>query len=276
MSGSLESVRWNARVHRLDLSWDSHPKAFWGNGVRTRVNSKWKMPSTGRIFLRGGSNPRPCIKQDSEPSTLPTSYSGHLVSLTKSPGNPIHDQRPCLATVLLITFRPDTVCAGMFSGSSHTSDLKIGTSVATLPGAWCYRLSAGTGWPGVSILRLGGKDSLICNFYLSIQAREWLVRCHNTLAGWDSLICNFYLGMAARAIVWADPSLRYTSMLLVRRATNKQQQSTLSIRQPSSFLVTHWLKCLPTASQLVLLSTHATQKYAWCNRESVSFHLTQK
>ena len=39
-----------------------------------------------------------------------------------------------------------------FSGSSHTSDLKIGTPVATLPGAWRYRLSAGTGWPGVSLL----------------------------------------------------------------------------------------------------------------------------
>ena len=39
-----------------------------------------------------------------------------------------------------------------FSGSSHTSDLKIGIPVATLPGAWCYRVSAGTGWPGVSIL----------------------------------------------------------------------------------------------------------------------------
>ena len=39
-----------------------------------------------------------------------------------------------------------------FSGSSHTSDLKIGTPVATLPGAWCYRVSAGTGRPGVSIL----------------------------------------------------------------------------------------------------------------------------
>ena len=26
-----------------------------------------------------------------------------------------------------------------FSGSSHTSDLKIGTPVATLPGAWRYR-----------------------------------------------------------------------------------------------------------------------------------------
>ena len=43
-------------------------------------------------------------------------------------------------------------CAGSFSGSSHTSDLKIGTPVATLPGAWRYRVSAGTGRPGVSIL----------------------------------------------------------------------------------------------------------------------------
>ena len=41
---------------------------------------------------------------------------------------------------------------GFFSGSSHTSDLKIGTPVATLPGAWHDRVSAGTGWPGVSIL----------------------------------------------------------------------------------------------------------------------------
>ena len=43
-------------------------------------------------------------------------------------------------------------CAGIFSGLSHTSDLKNGTQVATLPGAWCYRVSVGTGWPGVSIL----------------------------------------------------------------------------------------------------------------------------
>ena len=39
-----------------------------------------------------------------------------------------------------------------FSGSSHTGDMKIGTPVATLPGAWRYRISAGTGQPGVSIL----------------------------------------------------------------------------------------------------------------------------
>ena len=43
-------------------------------------------------------------------------------------------------------------CAWVFSGSSHTSDLKIGTPVATLPDTWCYRVSTGTGWPGVSIL----------------------------------------------------------------------------------------------------------------------------
>ena len=43
-------------------------------------------------------------------------------------------------------------CARIFSGSSHTSDSKISTPVATLPGAWRYRVSTGTGLPGVSIL----------------------------------------------------------------------------------------------------------------------------
>ena len=43
-------------------------------------------------------------------------------------------------------------CDGIFSGSSHTSDFKTGTPVATLPGAWRHRVSAGTGRPGVSIL----------------------------------------------------------------------------------------------------------------------------
>ena len=43
-------------------------------------------------------------------------------------------------------------CAEIFLGSSHTSDLKIGTPVATLPGAWRCRISAGSGQPGVSVL----------------------------------------------------------------------------------------------------------------------------
>ena len=76
-----------------------------------------------------------------------------------------------------------------FFGLSHTSDLKSGTPVATLPGPWHYRVTAGAGRSGVSILWLGEVESLICNFYLSV---------------------------AAHKIVYADPSLRYTTMLLGR------------------------------------------------------------
>ena len=47
MSGSFESVRWNASVHRLDLGLYSHPKEFGGNGVGNHVNSVGKIPSTG-------------------------------------------------------------------------------------------------------------------------------------------------------------------------------------------------------------------------------------
>ena len=43
-------------------------------------------------------------------------------------------------------------CAEISSGSSHTSDLKIGTPVATLRGAWRYRVRAGTSRPGINIL----------------------------------------------------------------------------------------------------------------------------
>ena len=67
--------------------------------------------------------------------------------------------------------------------------LKIGTPVATLPDAWRYRVSTGTGQPGVSILWLGEVESWISNLYLSV---------------------------AARKLVRADPSLRYTRMLLGR------------------------------------------------------------
>ena len=41
---------------------------------------------------------------------------------------------------------------GDFLGSSHTSDLKIGTPVITLPGVWRYRVSAEISWPGISLL----------------------------------------------------------------------------------------------------------------------------
>ena len=64
----------------------------------------------------------------------------------------------------------DSLRHGHFSGLSHTSDLEIGTPADTLSGAWRYRVGAGTGWPGVSILLLGEVESLNCNFYLSVAA----------------------------------------------------------------------------------------------------------
>ena len=87
------------------------------------------------------------------------------------------------------TLCSNPACSGIFSGLSHTSDFKIGTPESTLPGTWHYRVNTGTGWASVSILWLGEMESLVCNSYLSV---------------------------AAHKIVWADPSLRYTSMLLGR------------------------------------------------------------
>ena len=51
-----------------------------------------------------------------------------------------------------ITPGSNPACDGIFPSSSHTCDIKIGTPVAALPGAWRYRVSAGTGWPGFSIM----------------------------------------------------------------------------------------------------------------------------
>ena len=76
MSGSFESVRWNACVHRLDLGLYSHPKEFLGNGVRTRVNSKGKITSTG-----GAEEDRtrsPTLSTTASPTQYQLSDSGPL------------------------------------------------------------------------------------------------------------------------------------------------------------------------------------------------------
>ena len=58
---------------------------------------------------------------------------------------------------------------GGFSRLSHDGDLNIGPQVVTLPGAWCYRVSAGTGWPSISILWLGEIASLMSSFCLCLS-----------------------------------------------------------------------------------------------------------
>ena len=47
MSGSFEFVRWDACLHRLDLGLCPRPEEFFGNGARTHVNFKGKIPSVG-------------------------------------------------------------------------------------------------------------------------------------------------------------------------------------------------------------------------------------
>ena len=51
-----------------------------------------------------------------------------------------------------IYMKPSTWPPDLLQRSSHGSDLVNGTSVATLPGALSSKVSAGTGWPGVSAL----------------------------------------------------------------------------------------------------------------------------
>ena len=68
MSGSIESTRLNACVHRLDLSLCSHLKEFWGNGVRNHANSKGKIPFTG------GSEEAWTCDAESRRTVSPTHY----------------------------------------------------------------------------------------------------------------------------------------------------------------------------------------------------------
>ena len=75
---------------------------------------------------------------------------GHSLTLCTTESVAIlHDQLLFLACLSgqVVQASPE-----IFLGSNHTRDLNIGTPVATLPGAWRYRISAGTDWPGVSIL----------------------------------------------------------------------------------------------------------------------------
>ena len=82
-------------------------RKFWGNGVRTHVNSKGKIPSTSKLLITGRSNPPRCIKQDSKPNTLPAElfrprfkgtklsnelfFNGRVVAL-QNHGEPIRDE----------------------------------------------------------------------------------------------------------------------------------------------------------------------------------------
>ena len=66
-------------MQRLDIGLHSHPKEFGGRvESEPMLTPREKSPVPEKNPIRGGWNPRHCIKQDSEPNTLyiPTSYPG--------------------------------------------------------------------------------------------------------------------------------------------------------------------------------------------------------
>ena len=96
MSGSFESVWWNACVHRLDLGLYSHPEEFWGNGFRTHVNSKGKIPSTGSSMEDRTQNTASCRT-----------------------ASPTHCQLRCSSPKLNIKM---WICTGLSAGQSQTAN----------------------------------------------------------------------------------------------------------------------------------------------------------
>ena len=77
----------------------------------------------------------------------------------------------------------------IFQVESYTSDLKVGTPVASLPGAWCFRISAGTGCSSVSILWLGEIACLIHGFYPSVAACT--IVPVDPIRPWDTHACRW-------------------------------------------------------------------------------------
>ena len=110
MSGSFEPMQWNACEHRLDLGSYSHPKEFWGNGVRTHVNSNTASSRTAG------------------PNYLPTSYPGPSTQFSS-------DQEEMLVGFLwwtLAQWNNFTSCLGI-SGASLRFPLFLSTSFLFLP-----------------------------------------------------------------------------------------------------------------------------------------------
>ena len=81
--------------------------------------------------------------------------------------------------------------------------------------AWRYRVSTGTGRPGVSILWLGEVESLICSFYLNVAARKMTEQ----IRPWETLACCWDVKQQTNKLVhslagWcrADPTTRTGSL----------------------------------------------------------------
>ena len=136
-------------------------------GVRKEKEGGRKKKLEGRVRRREKWKER--REGITRPAWRPVSHCGRRVG----PEIPWMEDGTSLST-RLESCRPGSILSFavvLFSRSSHTSDLKNDNPVAALPGAWRYRVKAWTGWPGVSILRLGEIESLIRNCSPSVATR---------------------------------------------------------------------------------------------------------
>ena len=94
-------------------------------------------------------------------------------------------------------------CAEIFLGSSHTSDLKIGTPVATLPDAW--RLGSVLGLVGpVSILFITVRWKVRSATSISVWQH---IKLSEQIRPWDTLTCCWDI---------KQPTNNFTSVKIIR------------------------------------------------------------
>ena len=129
---------------RTNLTQNGGPQRYsWGTRRRRRVLQAIVAVRTssadGGVCRRRHITGHVCVRQVGPLRSL----TFHIVRSLRWPGGKVSASR---AADLASIHRRS------FSRSSHTSDFKIGTPVATLPGAWRYWVSAGTDRLSISIL----------------------------------------------------------------------------------------------------------------------------
>ena len=173
--------------------------------------------------------------------------------------------------------------------------------MATLPGAWHYRVSAGTGRPSVSILWLGEMESLICNFYLvwqhiklSEQIRPWgtLACCWDVKRPTNKLlfltfldhcphypVCRSLLSLFHPASVFLDP-YEYHTDLCNELCLAGWTATQLAVLFSKNFNIEHYMQTVSTSLfhschayrhhlLLPFSTTFSDLDYAWSYKVSV-------
>ena len=129
--------------------------------------------------------------------------------------------------------------------------------MATLPGAWHYRVSAGTGWPGVSVLWLGEMESLSATF-ISVQQH---VDVSKQIRPWDRLACWWDIKQPTKQNKSNEPGEWQVGVLLALDRSRHRLHHQYSSGYPARVSVQDWLAWC----QYTLAATHLGECRYWVN-----------